>query len=115
MSTTKGTYYRKRTKEWFDKRGYRTEYLEKYSRGFLKGRVFIMKKDLFASDGLSIGNGEIIFWNSKLGRDHISHGIKDFKKIGFPKCPQIKVWLVIWEPNARDPDIVDVNEVEDVK
>ena len=104
----KGDYYRYRTKKWFENKGYQTEYLERRQRIFTKGKVIFIKRDLFASDGLSINGDRIIFWQCKLNKSHIADAVKEFSKYNFPKS--VERWIVIWEPRKREPEIEIVSE-----
>lgn len=106
----KGNYYKYKTKKWFEDDGYYSEYLEKKQRIFTKGRVIFINRDLAGADGFAMNKNEIIFWQCKLNKTHISDAIKEFNKYPFPDC--VKRWIVVWEPRARAPHIVDVNEIE---
>lgn len=103
----KGDYYKIKTKKWFLSQGYQCEYLEKLQRIYSKGKIFYIKKDLFYSDGLAINDKEIIFWNSKLNRNHIAEGRNKYSLLNTPKSPCIKKWLVIWKPRCANPDIIE--------
>ena len=111
----KGNYYKKRSKDWLIGLGYQVEYIERLQRIFTKDkRTFYRKEDIFASDGLAIGNGEIIFWNSILTRHNLADHIRGYMAIPFPSCKHIKVWIIIWEKGARFPDICDLADVKRV-
>ena len=69
-----------------------------------------VKKDVFGADGLSMDGKEMIFWNAKLGKKNVAQGIKEFQ--AFPYPLDIIRWVVIWEPRAREPEIVNVGEIE---
>ena len=115
MSTTsKGNYYKKKTKEYFEKLGYETQLTEfTTTRPIGGGKVIYVKKDVFSSDGISMNGKEIIFWNSKhmgqgqkLNSDgQVSSGKKDFNKHNFPDC--VKRQLVIWE-SRKQPVIINI-------
>lgn len=105
--------YRKRTLDWFRDQGYLAEYAEKQYRVVKPdGRVFNVKRDLFYSDGIAIGHGALIFWNSVLGRQHVAEHVRNYAKIPWPLCPQLKVWVVVWEKRGRAPEVVDMADVE---
>ena len=102
----KGDYYKYKKKKFFNKEGYQTEYLERSQRIFIKGRSIYIKRDLFASDGLSIrekGN-KIIFWQCKLNKKNVAAARKEFAKFSFPKCAER--WIIVWIPRAKEPIII---------
>jgi len=99
----KGNYYKAKTKKYFIKLGYQTEYIEKLQGIKTPHGILYIKKDLFFSDGLSISkDGKIIFWQSKLGRKNIADAVHKYK--GFCVCA--KKVVVIWEKRARDPELI---------
>lgn len=110
-STTKrGNYYKRKTKEYYEKLGYTTQLTEFLTTRFIgAGKTIYVKKDVFGADGISMNGEEIIFWNSKhvTGTNTVSNekwsGKKDFNKFPFPKC--VKRQLVIWELRKK-PTIV---------
>ena len=109
----KGNYYKRRTKVWLEGLGYSVEYTERLQRIFTKDkRMLYRKEDIFASDGIAIGNNEIIFWNSILTRHNLADHIRGYMAIPFPKCQHIKVWIIIWEKGDRFPDIYDMADVK---
>lgn len=101
MSTKKGNYYRRKTKEFFSRLGYETEYLEIYQTIFKPGQVIHSKRDLFGADGISMNGEEIIFWNSVVGRKSISSHKKRFNRHAFPDNPAVKCCIVIWQPYKK--------------
>lgn len=105
----KGNYYKIRTKNWFIKKGYQCELLERLNRIYLPKtkQIIFQKKDVFGADGLAMNKEEIIFWNAKFGKKNIASGIKEFKKFEFPSF--VKLWLIVWEYRKREPEIVEVN------
>jgi len=109
----KGNYYKKRTKDWLVGLGYVVEYTEKLQRIFKKGGgILYVKRDLFQSDGIAIGNNEIIFWNSILTRHNLAEHIKNYARIPWPVCEHIKVWIIVWEKGARQPEVIDMADVK---
>ena len=104
----KGTYYRLKTKKWFEQKGYATEYLERFTRIFnpKTKQILFIKRDLFGADGLSMNGHELVFWNSVLNRKNIAEHIKDFLKHPYPKGTLR--WIIVWELRAREPEIVEV-------
>lgn len=104
-NVSKGNYYKKKTKDWFINKGYACEYIERYINFFAKGKQMFLKKDLFASDGISFNANEIIFWNSKLGKSGLSKAKKEFEKYPFPFF--VKRQVIVWEKRARQPLIYE--------
>ena len=111
-SSQKGNYYKLKTKKWFEAKGFEVEYLEKLQRIFAKDKVIWIKRDLFASDMLALKKpDEIIFCQVKLGKSNIAGAYKEFAKHQFPDC--VKLWIVVWTPRVKEPEIVEVElEVE---
>jgi len=106
--TNKGNYYKRKTKQYFKDLGYDVEYIEKLQRIYSKGKIIFIKRDLFFSDGLSINDDEIIFWQSKLNKKNIADAFKKYSEMKMPKCKQIKKWIIVWTPRAREPEIINV-------
>lgn len=105
-STSKGNYWKLKTKKWFEKDGYYCELLEKTFRVFVKNKVIFVKRDILASDGVAVRNDQIIFWQCKLNKKNVAAAIREFKKIPFPKF--VNLWVVVWTPGAREPEIIEV-------
>lgn len=112
-TTSRGNYYKVKTKAWYEARGYTvqlTEFLT--ARPIGGGRLIYSKKDVFGSDGIAMNGAEIIFWNSKAASsprqviDLKSKGKREYARFPFPKS--VKLQLVIWEPR-KDPVIFDVD------
>lgn len=104
--TSKGDYYKYRTKKWFQSKGYACEYLEKTQRIYAKGRVIFTKLDIFGADGLAMNGKEMIFWQCKLNKKNVAAGIKEFAKYPYP--PNAERWVIVWQPRAREPEIIEV-------
>jgi len=102
----KGDYWKIKTKDWLQKKGYQVEYLEKLQRIYTKNKVIYIKKDIFASDLLAISKDEIIFVNSVLNKKNVASHIRGFMKYEFPYF--VKRWVVIWTPRVKEPEIVEV-------
>lgn len=133
---TKGNYYKRKTKDFFVKQGYVVEYMEKLQRIVTtltseligisitsgedkkgkekKQKLIWVKKDLFASDLLAIGNGEVIFIQVKSGNKttgiNIKKAVEEFNRYPFPDF--VKRYIVVWRERQRDPEIIDTFEVE---
>ena len=109
----RGNYYKYRSKQWLIKQGYQVEYLERLQRIVTKsGKLLNIKRDMFCSDLMAISKDEVIFANSVFGRLNIASHIKAYKALVLPKCKHIKVWVLVWEIRAKDPEIIDCKEVE---
>jgi len=105
-TTSKGNYYKRKSKEYYEKLGYETQITEfMTTRPIGGGKVIYVKKDVFSADGISMNGEEIIFWNSKhfSGTNSLSNekssGKKDFNKHKFPTC--VKRQLIIWESRKK--------------
>ena len=109
----KGNYYKHRSIEWLRGLGYQVEPVEKLQCIVTKtGRMIFLKKDVFASDGIAIGNNEVIFWNSILTKHNLADHIRGYMAIPFPECKHIKVWIIIWEKGDHFPEIFDLADVK---
>lgn len=104
--TSKGDYYKYKTKKWFEKKGYFSDYLEKRQRIYIQGKVMFIKRDIVGSDGLAMNGEHLVFWQCKLNKANIDKGIKEFKKYPFPS--NVERWVIVWTPRAREPEIVIV-------
>lgn len=113
-STSRGNYYKRKTKAFLEADGYTCVPAERSQRIVIpakeKGqdvRVLFRKTDLLASDIIAMNGEEILFVQSKLGRKNIAEGIKEFHKFPFPRSEQIRCLLFIWEPRVREPEIIN--------
>lgn len=111
-TTSRGNYYKRKTRDWFEKQGYTVELTEFVcGRMIGKGRIIYQKVDVLASDGVAYNNKEFILWNSKAASsyrqaiDLKSKGSKEYRGIEVP--PFIKKQLIIWEPR-KQPTVVEV-------
>lgn len=111
--SSRGNYYKNRTKLWYEARGYTVQLTEfTCARMIPGGRVVYKKIDIFGSDGIAMNGKEIIFWNSKSVQDgqiarEKSTGKKEFLQYPFP--PLVKLHLVIWEPRKK-PKVYELDE-----
>jgi len=110
-TTQRGNYYRKKSKEYYEKLGFTVQITEFVcGRMIAPGKMIYQKRDVFGSDGIAMNGKEIIFWNSKsitTGRLAIEkcEGKKEFEKYPFPDC--VKRQLIIWKPREK-PIIIDI-------
>ena len=107
-NSTRGNYYKKKTKELYESLGYVVQLTEFTSGMFINGHPVFRKVDVFGADMIAMNGKEIIFINSKStisGRTSTekSGGRKDFAKYPFP--PFVKRHIVMWEPRKK-PDII---------
>ncbi|NMB82954.1 MAG: hypothetical protein GYA14_14170 [Ignavibacteria bacterium] len=103
--SSKGNYYKYKTKLFLQNEGYQVEFLEHYIRYLDKknNKVKIIKKDIFGSDLIAMNDKKIIFVQVKLGKKNIAGAVKEFNKYKFPKF--VDKWIVIWEKGSSIPEI----------
>ena len=103
-SVSKGNYYKRETKAWYEKRGYVCEYGEFTCSIALGRRTIYRKIDIFGADVICMDGKEIIFANSKATDEFREDGVSKMKseaKIKFSKYPfppGVKKQVVIWQP-----------------
>lgn len=76
-----------------------------------KGKQFVLfcKKDLWGGDLVARNKEELIWVQVKSNKGDIATGIKQLSEDSdWPES--VKRWVVIWEPRARDPEIIEVVE-----
>jgi len=99
-----GSYYRNKTKKWFEELGYDVASLES-SRAIPKGdRYIYTKNDIFGADLMAKDSQKIIFIQCKQGRANESTGIKQLLEQRWPAC--VTLLLVRWEIRAKQPTII---------
>jgi len=111
-TTSKGNYYKRKSKEYYESLGYFTQLTEFVTAIKTPKGMFYRKIDIVGSDGLSMNGKEIIFWNSKATTEDREDGIikmkseakKEFEKYPFPKY--VKRQAIIWLPRKK-PIIYD--------
>ena len=87
------------------------EYVERVYRIIAKDKTgkkkeIFIKKDLWGADGIAMNENEIIFWNAKTGKKHLSEGVKEFEKYSFPIF--VKKWIISWIPGQKEPIVREV-------
>lgn len=115
-ASAKGNYYKLRTKKWLEAKGYAVAFMERLMWLPPKqpgDRMIPVKRDQFGSDLLAMNAEEVIFVQVKFGATrpgagNIAAARKEFLKYRFP--PFTQRWIVLWEPRAREPDIVDCTD-----
>ena len=104
---SKGSYYKTKTKKFFEADGYTVEYLEKLQHIYAKGKVIYIKRDLLAADLLAVNDKEFILANVISNRGDLAKHIKRFKE--YPNPPFIKRYVILWEPRAKEPELIEVD------
>ena len=105
---SKGNYYRKRTKDFYEKDGWRVDICEKNQRIFTPKGIVFVKKDLWGADLIAAKGEEMMFIQCKTNRSHINLGLKEFRK--YPVPSSVKQIVVIWEPRAKEPEVCEVEK-----
>lgn len=111
---SKGNYYKRKSKEYYEKRGYIVQLTEFTCGLVIKGRCIYRKIDIFGSDGIAMNGKEIIFWNSKATTPDVKDGVSKMKssaKIEFARYPfpeSVKLQAIIWQPR-KEPIVCDFN------
>jgi len=106
-TVSRGNYYKRKSKEYYEKLGYVVQLTEFTCALVVKGRCFYRKIDIFGSDGISMNGKEIIFWNSKATTPEVKDGVSKMKsqaKIEFEKYPfpkNIIKQAIIWQPRKK--------------
>lgn len=105
--TSKGNYYQRKTKIWFEKEGY-VVYPMEFAKSIFtpKGMIYI-KKDIAGADLMCMNGKEVIFIQSKTNLVDIGRGVKELNKHPYPKCACLKKIVVRWEPREKQPTIYD--------
>lgn len=110
-ASSKGTYYKLRTKKWLEAKGYAVAFMERMMWIPAKkpgDRMIPIKRDQFGSDLMAMNLEEIIFVQVKFGASTVAAARHEFAKHVFP--PLAQRWVVIWTARAREPEIVDCSE-----
>jgi hypothetical protein len=112
-SVSRGNYYKKLSKKYYEEKGFTVELTEFMAARFIApGKVIYQKKDILKSDGCAYNETEFILWNSKsaIKPEYVSReksqGSKEYRELIVPKF--IKKQLIIWQPRQK-PIIVDVD------
>lgn len=112
-NVSKGNYYKRKTREWYQKQGYKVVLTEfAYSLHFAD-KVIWKKFDLLGSDGIAWNDKEFILWNSKATTEDVKDGVAKMKSAGKieyekHKLPDFLVkQVVVWLPR-KEPIIFNV-------
>lgn len=114
-NVSKGNYYKRKTRQYFERMGYHVVLTEYTTVIPIKGRNIYVKRDLMGSDGIAMSKekNEFILWNSKATTEerkdgvakHKHKGKKDFSQFPFPDC--VKRQVIIWKPREKEPTIIN--------
>ena len=113
--SSKGNYYRLRTKKWLEEKGYLVENAEKSQRIVTKDRttgelkVLFIKKDIWGADLIARNAESLVFVQVKANKGDISKGMKELSRGPWP--PSVGRWVAYWPPRRRmaeGPEIVEV-------
>lgn len=109
-NSSRGAYYKKRTKAWLIAKGYQVAALEVVRWVYRPGRPPMpVKRDQFGSDLLAMNAIEILFVQVKGGKAAIGGTFPDarrkFAEHVFP--PGARRIVVGWPPRARRPRVVE--------
>ena len=113
-TTSRGNYYKNKTKKYYEDLGYTTQITEFMCGRMIPGRMIYVKKDVFGSDGISMNGKELIFWNSKhytsedSRRVQLNKAKKEFEQFPFPS--NVKRVVAMWKPRARQPEIIQYED-----
>lgn len=104
----KGRYYERKTREWLKRIGFSwVEVVGVYVPRVIKGRLIMIRKDLFGCDCVAV-NGERMVWaQSKLGKENVSKALIKFREMKWPAG--IERWIVCWARGEREPEVTRVN------
>lgn len=113
-ASAKGSYYKTRTKTWLERRGYDVAFMERlmWVRGgnqpcpaCRQVKMFASKRDQLGADLLATNVDEIVMVQVKLNRNDAAKAAREYARFRFPAS--VKLWIVIWTPRAREPEVVD--------
>ena len=111
MSTaSQGQHWKARTKKWLEGQGYQVGHLERMLWIPTAGGRVPVKRDQFASDLLAVSPSAVVFIQVKGGassRSQLAAARTAFADFACP--PGAQQWIVLWQPRAREPELVVVN------
>ncbi len=115
-TTQRGNYYKRKTKKWYEDRGYTVQLTEFMCATMIGNRCIYRKIDIFGSDGIAMNSTDIIFWNSK----HTATDTDDSYKVqmreakkefgSYPFPAHVKRQIVMWKPRKK-PEVVDCTDL----
>ncbi len=107
MSSARGSYYRKRTADWYAAKGYHVLIAER----MFWGGGFAVKKDQLGADLVVFNDHETVCLQVKGGlrpKDQVAAAVREFRKYGI-HAGQL---IVCWQKGAREPEIIDAKTYE---
>ena len=116
-SHRKGRYYLYKTRDYLKDLGYQVEIVEKAQRIVTrddhgKPHVLFCKKDLWGGDLVARSKDELLWVQVKSNKTDISRRLKQLSEDDdWP--PFVSRWVVIWEPRAKEPEIIEVVRSEE--
>ncbi|MEO7272061.1 MAG: hypothetical protein ABI211_08650 [Vicinamibacterales bacterium] len=109
-NAAQGQHWKARTKKWLEEQGYQVGHLEIQRVVHTPRGMFPLKRDQFGSDLLAVGAGGVVFVQVKGGaapRSQLAVARAAFADFLCP--PGAQQWVVLWQPRAREPEVVVVN------
>lgn len=124
--SAKGNYYKRRTKDWYEKQGYVVEGIEKSYKIYDKknDKIIFVKRDLWGGDlvackkcskkttifsdyhtNINATQDEMIWIQVKSNKVDINKGLKELEKSPLPSF--VKKIVVYWPERAREPEIYE--------
>ena len=98
---TKGKYYERKTKLYYEKKGYAVYNLENSKTIWTPKGMIFRTSDICGADLLAMNGTEIIFIQVKSNKAHISSGKKELLAHPFP--PFVKKQVLLWEVRNKIP------------
>ena len=112
-ATKTGNYYKTRTKKWLEKDGWTVANMETQFRIVTKDKktgadkVIFVKRDTFGADLMAMNGSQMLFVQVKTNKGDMAAGLKELAKHPYPSF--VELWVVRWEPRAREPEVAEVN------
>jgi len=103
---TKGKYYERKTKLYYEKKGYSVYNLESSKTIWTPKGMIFRTSDICGADLMAMNGIDIIFMQVKSNKTDISKGKKELLAHPFP--PFVKKWVVLWEVRAKEPNVYEV-------
>jgi hypothetical protein len=117
-TTSKGNYYRTRTKQWLESQGFDVTVCEVAQRVMRRDRrtgelsVIFLKHDLWGADLLASDGERLVVVQCKTHERDVARGLRELAQAPWPRLAGLDLWCVRWPPRRRLADGPDVHEVE---
>ena len=98
---SKGKYYERKTKLYYEKKGYAVYNLESSKTIWTPKGMIFRTSDICGADLLCLSKSDIIFIQVKSNKADISKGKKELLAHPFP--PFVKKQVILWEVRAKKP------------